>query len=343
MEKRSFFVVLPSNTPSNIHKNTSSHYKIDLLKPLILPGNDWEVCLHEISFVNSWNNIHNRINEVIFIGYKKTANRPHSEHGSITDLFEAVLTETLKEDSVTGNYPHEFSTPPSPHQILPLPRKKRKRFFEGRISPGRYDDVSMVIDGINKIKPNWFVSIFKRLESGLRKVQFELNTYADGITLNPVLAQILGFKNTHYYFGMTSNDLLYPGDSIVYKSSDNQIKHFEDDVVDLTTTDRCIITGALQPDIKACFYNIFVYTNIVYESYVGHTLTPLLRTVQNTSPKDAYVTQSFLHNIYVPVKSNYIPTIEILIADDSGEKVEFEYGKTIATLHFRKRQSIILE
>ena len=333
----SFFVVLPSNTPSNVHINTSSHYKVDLIKPLNLPGNNWEVCLHEISFVNSWNNIHSRINNIILMGYKQSKKRPN--FSSITELFDHVLAETDAED-----FPREFSEPLSPQlNLIILPKKKRrKRTYEMHIPPGRYNTIDLILDNMNKVKPNWFISNFRRIKSGLQKVQFELNMYADSLTFNPVIAQILGFKNCHYFFGMTPDDLVVPGDTIEYRNPGNKIIDFDRNV-QLSESDRCIITGALQPEIRACFYNLFVYTNIVRDSYVGDTLTPLLRTVQNTSPKDAYITQSFLHNIYIPVKTNYIPTIEILLADDTGHNIAFEYGKTIVTLHFRKRQPILLE
>jgi hypothetical protein len=40
---------------------------------------------------------------------------------------------------------------------------------------------------------------------------------------------------------------------------------------------------------------------------------------------------------YYPIVSHEIKTIEIDIKDDSGQRFPFDYGRSTATLHFRKR------
>jgi hypothetical protein len=42
---------------------------------------------------------------------------------------------------------------------------------------------------------------------------------------------------------------------------------------------------------------------------------------------------------YVPVKLNSFETIEVNIKNDQNENVSFEFGKSIATLHFRQKRS----
>lgn len=308
-----FFLVLPSNTKSSIHRNTSSHFVINLPKPLNLIG-QWEVCLHEISFVNSFNNIHDRINNVIFTGYK---NDPLLEQKveSLTEVFD------LKRDS----YPA---------------LKNRFRTAHTKVPPGRYMRVEDIVDAINMIKPKWFASKIKLEKVGLKKVRFELNSFANSITFHPVLAQIMGLKNNHFAFGMEETDLEYSTDTIKkHIVGEEDMGAWEMDQTDILKH-YSIVTGTHQPDIRACFYNIYVYTNIVKDTIVGNSYVPLLRTVQNTTPKNAYVTESFLHNNYIPIKTNYISSITIYLTDDTGSQVEFKFGKTIATLHFRKKDSL---
>ena len=48
---------------------------------------------------------------------------------------------------------------------------------------------------------------------------------------------------------------------------------------------------------------------------------------------------SFRNLQYVPVKVNYFETIEVNIKNDQNENVSFEFGKSIATLHFRQKRS----
>jgi hypothetical protein len=41
---------------------------------------------------------------------------------------------------------------------------------------------------------------------------------------------------------------------------------------------------------------------------------------------------------YVPIQKKSFDTIQVITSDDLGEKIQFENGKVLLTLHFRRTQ-----
>jgi hypothetical protein len=73
--------------------------------------------------------------------------------------------------------------------------------------------------------------------------------------------------------------------------------------------------------------------------FVGNVKVPLLRIVNIEGEYGNTVHASFRNLQYVPVKVNSFETIEVNIKNDQDENVSFEFGKSIATLHFRQKRS----
>lgn len=87
--------------------------------------------------------------------------------------------------------------------------------------------------------------------------------------------------------------------------------------------------------------NIYVYSDLVSETFVGNQYVPLLRTVPvNKENQDKYVTVSFQALRYLPLSRNFIEQIEIKLADEYGQNIRFEWGKVAITLHLRQRKDL---
>lgn len=85
---------------------------------------------------------------------------------------------------------------------------------------------------------------------------------------------------------------------------------------------------------------LFVYTDISEPVVVGNSKTTLIRIVpvnlkNYTFGSSQY--QTFAPIKYVPLKTDNFATISIDIRDEFGERIPFEFGTLIVTLHFRKR------
>ena len=95
------------------------------------------------------------------------------------------------------------------------------------------------------------------------------------------------------------------------------------------------------PLLHRNIHYFYLYTNIIQPIYVGGDRVPLLRYIP--IPNADYgetVYKEFLNPNYLPVCINQLQRIDIGLYDDTGEKIQFEEGRTVATLHFRKRNYV---
>ena len=65
-------------------------------------------------------------------------------------------------------------------------------------------------------------------------------------------------------------------------------------------------------------------------------MAPLLRIVEISGQKGEITHIQYDQPRYVPLQKKAFGSIEIDIRDDLGEKISFDSGKLIVTLHFRK-------
>lgn len=86
---------------------------------------------------------------------------------------------------------------------------------------------------------------------------------------------------------------------------------------------------------------LFVYCDIVEYQSVGDTKAPLIRTVPMLYKDNLVSSNTFIKPYYHPVKKDYIKQIEIELRNDTGALVQFQTGKSILVLHFRRCSLII--
>ncbi len=90
-------------------------------------------------------------------------------------------------------------------------------------------------------------------------------------------------------------------------------------------------------DVFRGLHSMYVYTNIIERQIVGDSLVPLLRIIGiDNKNKDEHVTVRFNNLRYLPISLNNIRTIEIDLRNEYGERLPFQSGTVIASLHFRK-------
>ncbi len=99
--------------------------------------------------------------------------------------------------------------------------------------------------------------------------------------------------------------------------------------------------AAFQPDLRGGFYSLYVYCNLVEPQIVGNVIAPLLRNVHIEGVHGDIVEKLYQSPHYVPVIAKEIDRIEIDIKDDKNQSVNFQFGKTVTKLHFRKKKSLL--
>ncbi len=90
-------------------------------------------------------------------------------------------------------------------------------------------------------------------------------------------------------------------------------------------------------DVFRGLHSMYVYTNIIERQIVGDSLVPLLRIIGiDNKNNDEHVTVRFNNLRYLPVSLNNIRTIEIDLRNEYGDRLPFQSGTVIVSLHFRK-------
>ena len=85
--------------------------------------------------------------------------------------------------------------------------------------------------------------------------------------------------------------------------------------------------------------SLYIYCDLVEPRVVGHMTASLLRVIPAEGNHGEMVCKTYENVHYIPVQRRNFQTVEIYIRDDTGEKVPFECGKSIVTLHFRRSAS----
>ena len=97
-------------------------------------------------------------------------------------------------------------------------------------------------------------------------------------------------------------------------------------------------TAKFSPFIHRGIDTIFIYSDIVDNVMVGDIKAPLLLIYPFKSSMEGYnIHQEFINPSYVAVNRTSIRSIEILLRDGVGEPIPFVNGKTVVSLHFRKK------
>ena len=84
------------------------------------------------------------------------------------------------------------------------------------------------------------------------------------------------------------------------------------------------------------FNSLYVYCDAAEAIPVGDIKAPLLRVVDAAGNFGDLIHRLYKTPQYVPVSRKEFNTVEIDIRDDTGRPVPFEFGKVVATLHFRR-------
>jgi len=92
------------------------------------------------------------------------------------------------------------------------------------------------------------------------------------------------------------------------------------------------------------YFSLLVYSNIVKHQLVGDTVTQLLRLVHipSTAKFGDQVTITYEKPQFFPLTHNYFKNIEILVCDDTGRKIPFQFGRTYVTLVFKRDEDPFL-
>ena len=99
------------------------------------------------------------------------------------------------------------------------------------------------------------------------------------------------------------------------------------------------IEGEHSCDLQAGIHVLYVYCDVLQFTHVGNIKAPLLRVVDSGGEAGDVVTRYYERPRYIPLQKKNFDSIQIIIRDDLGEKIQFESGKVLLTLHFRRAKN----
>jgi hypothetical protein len=92
-------------------------------------------------------------------------------------------------------------------------------------------------------------------------------------------------------------------------------------------------------DVNRGLNLLYIYCDVATLTIVGDTKTPLLRTCNATGKRSGFLHHTYVQPYYVPVGRREFDSIEISITNEFGRPMPFEYGKSVVTLHFRRKRA----
>ena len=195
-------------------------------------------------------------------------------------------------------------------------------FRNRRVPAGRYNTLPSLVSVINKRISEWDAVIKWKLAP---KLEFR----PDGRSVK----LLNGLSTTNEAFWVQLGPQLQG--ILNLPQSDST------DIENIIKLKSIQLSGAV--DLSAGLHSIYCYTNIIKHRHVGNSMSQLLRRVEvPTNPLGEQIHHIFSSPHYHPVNEKSIGSIEILLKDDSNNLISFQSGRSIVTLHFRRKSNQFL-
>lgn len=332
------YLTLPSNT-TDFASNSTSSFRVKLPYGLDFQGN-WEVALTEITYPVSWNTIKLTEGKIEII-YKHNGQllslQTRVQPGFYNDIEELVKAIKYALEKESLKLPHRlFMVDFAMYRLTKLKQNNRDVFNEWEKLGYSYNDIFQrpnlipeptgegTGEVLQKLGHNLARSDNKRhlkLEENLlaravkidysemiKRVELKIDTKTiNMIKFDPVLQFTLGFQR-------------------------DRILNTENNLADYNS------------DISAGITTFYIYCSIVESQCIGNSLEQILRTVPLTENNKLgnVVYKEFLSPHYINLLSKSFDTIQVDLRDDSGKLVDFQFGKVILKIHFRRKSLLNL-
>ena len=345
-EMNDFYLIISSNSSLNFHRNNNaSCFIAELPKQLVLKGN-WEVALHEFSFVYT-----------PYQSLSKSTIR-YSRHS------EATITRTVrmnrnevnmkeKDDIVTIDVVNH----PKPCIVISIDSdmggdKGFTIMFNNRTDARKLGFTKIE----NSTKTNGLLSENAYLpNTDDIEVKIKYHPFvSERITFNENL-DFSTLKDIGKYIKEAGSDIFstceFDENDIFKFSVKNDIKSisFDASLVSCLGLRKEnydfegpeVFEGERKGSVTEMYYNMLIYSNIVNPIIVGDSHVPLLKSVWiNGAEPNELVKVIIKRPMYLETSRSLYDSIEINIRDDAGEFIKFASNThTSLTLHFRPDQS----
>lgn len=312
-----FYVTLPSHsadTESAYGKenNLQNSFEIKLKIPQYFPPNMYEVSLVEMSFKSFWKiNIGN-----FFLSEKK--------NNAIVSWFK---NDIFVYDGIT---------------IIELCRFLNEKFDTDEM---RSLEKRILINGDSSLK---------------KKLKRDQNATIEGIndTIDSTRVNFIPLENNNIaifvpkgkkleingYFASLLHDKIQSGNHNGFlfdtrKDLHSSVVQNDIDKITIFGADKAFVCHLNFPHLSY-IENLFVYTDIIEDVYVGNSMSKLLRIVPVRMGFNNLNTISFTDPHYIPLENDFLERIRIKAMDSEGNPIKFidNHSSVIYKLHFQPKK-----
>ena len=346
----SFYIFLPSNSNK---ENKIGNFKVKLPETIRLNG-EWEMSLREFNYTRSWYNIGNAEDSHIAILNFPTApsqtdlSIPFNNYDTPQQLMDAIhfaisqhfLRSYSNTDQRSKRASNQTKKPKASAKVKQNTTKTPKSISATNSTAAK------VKQSTTKTPKSTSKEVKQPTTPKLPTKTTELT--ADQIVLlpsNEIKTNKLKKPNFKLFFDSTLGKSVLKNDQLMfYLVTSDKIGYmlgFENGKINYMSEyldGSQYSVAPYPPDMNAGMYALMVHCDLVAPQLVGNTYANLLRMVPVVGIFNETITNIYNDEQYVPVLKKTFDSIEININDDTGKIVNFLYGRTFVTLHFRKRQ-----
>jgi len=312
-----FYVHLSSNTvDSTIKSNLIGNFVTKLSRKLNLT-NEWEVALTEVSYTKSWYNIFEDQRITMVCNGCETSKSKILKAGNYTEpevLFHKlnrILTE-FKEEDFDFEKIQTSSAIIQPKIVIKQPNNK----------------VKVILGSIQEKPEEIPTKTYKIIPP---TIEHEKHTNKVKLTLG----SIEDSNGKIYYFYPQFPELLQNilGLNFANKYSETVKSNIENHKKSGSVK---VVFGEL--NLNAGIHSIYLYCDLIQPVLVGHREVQLLRNVEipNNLRFGDQVDVKYQTPYYYSLLRDEFQLIEIDLKDDANRQIDFAFGRTSLTLHFRK-------
>ncbi|EFO89274.1 hypothetical protein CRE_16310 [Caenorhabditis remanei] len=144
----------------------------------------------------------------------------------------------------------------------------------------------------------------------------------------PFIGNLINFK--------VENDVL----KVEFKDSNVLFIEFDKECAYFLGFHNCIVknneTASSSIDFFGNISTLYVYCDVVDQTIVGNSKSSLLTVIPCKGKYGEMVQHTFPVPRYLPLMNGTIDSIKVQILSEFGDRIHFNWGSTIITLHFRK-------
>lgn len=355
------YITLPSDTYVYSSSNTTNHFRVQLPTPLSFSGN-WEVALVHIQYPVSWNAakaapkgrvtidcVHNDLRIPIHIHI------PQGHYQNITDLIVALQHAIAMKDARLPTIFYKADLTMYKIQMLKVHDPDLYAAWIPKVSSAQEKEKTL-LDLLYNPKfipaPTKFLSVpldRQQTQEALTKEQIEALQELVVLTKNVMSSKVVMKQKKH--------QILHDALKFDYSKTNQRvtinwqpsasIKRIQVDysllfIFGFASSQREIHQGLniadYNVDISSSESSFSIYCNIVEPQIVGNSLEQLLCTVPvNSKALGNVVYNDFAAPQYIDILTRQFDTVEIWITNDTGQPIDFHFGKVILKLHFRRK------